>query len=82
MNFEQLLKRAKNKDPEAKEQMFRPLLIHQEMISGRFSEDLYQELSLTFLFCIDSFKIEKALRLIKDNENRQKKSKNKGMESF
>ena len=85
MNFEQLLKRAKNKDPEAKEQlyeMFRPLLIHQAMISGRFSEDLYQELSLTFLFCIDSFKIEKALRLIKDNENRQKKSKNKGMESF
>ena len=82
MNFEQLLKRAKNKDPEAKEQlyeMFRPLLIHQAMISGRFSEDLYQELSLTFLFCIDSFKIEKALRLIKDNENRQKKSKNKGL---
>ena len=85
MNFEQLLKRAKNKDPEAKEllyEMFRPLLIHQAMISGRFSEDLYQELSLTFLFCLDSFKIEKALRLIKDNENRQKKSKNKGMESF
>ena len=81
MNFEQLLKRAKNKDPEAKEQlyeMFRPLLIHQAMISGRFSEDLYQELSLPFLFCIDSFKIEKALRLIKDKE----KSKNKGRESF
>ena len=41
MNFEQLLKRAKNKDPEAKEllyEMFRPLLIHQAMISGRFSD--------------------------------------------
>ncbi len=73
MNFEQLLKRAKNKEPEAKEllyEMFRPLLIHQAMISGRFSEDLYQELCVTFLLCIDSFKIEKAIRFNK----RQRKS--------
>lgn len=81
MDFERLLREAKLQKPEAKEmlyEMFKPLLISRAMISGKFSKDLYQELCLTFLFCIDSFKIEKALCLIKDKE----KSKNKGRESF
>lgn len=72
MDFERLLREAKIQKPEAQEmlyEMFKPLLISRAMISGKFSEDLYQELCLTFLCCIDSFNIEKAKRLIAEKNN-------------
>ena len=58
MNFECLLFEAKYGNKDAKEKiiyMYRPLLIKIAMIDGTFDEDLYQELSLTLLKCIDKF---------------------------
>ena len=47
MNFEEVLYRAQTGDKEAVLQileMFRPLLIKNSLVNGRFDEDLYQEL--------------------------------------
>ena len=52
MNFEEVLFRAKMGDHVATEQiveMFRPLLIKNSFINGRFDEDLYQELRIEVL---------------------------------
>ena len=60
MEFKELLIMAKAGDREAKEKLFlmyRPLLLRLSILEGRFSEDLYQELSLTFLNCIDKYRI-------------------------
>lgn len=60
MEFEELLTRAKMGDREAREELFlmyRPLLISRSWIKGSFSEDLYQELSKTFVSCMDGFLI-------------------------
>jgi len=38
--------------------MYRPLLISRSMVEGRFCEDLYQELSATFLHCINKFHLD------------------------
>lgn len=65
METEELLCLAKMGDERAKEELFlryRPLIISRSMIDGRFCEDLYQELSLTFLCCIQGFCLEKAVR--------------------
>lgn len=62
MEFEQLLMEAQRGNAEAKESLFlmyRPLLFKLAMIEGRFCEDLYQELSKTFLVCIEKFDVEK-----------------------
>lgn len=62
MNFEWLLRQAKNGDKAAQEEifrMYRPLLIKNSMDNNVFDEDLYQELSATLLNCINKFQIQK-----------------------
>ena len=59
MNFEEVLYRAQTGDKEAVLQileMFRPLLIKNSLVTGRFDEDLYQELRLEVLKCIRGFR--------------------------
>ena len=58
MNFEEVLFRAKMGDHVSTEQiveMFRPLLIKNSLINGRFDEDLYQELRIEVLKCIRNY---------------------------
>ena len=58
MNFEEVLFRAKMGDHVATEpivEMFRPLLIKNSLINGRFDEDLYQELRIEVLKCIRNY---------------------------
>ncbi len=60
MNFRDLLLLAKNGDTVAVTElliMYRPLLLKEAIIDGVLDEDLYQELCLTFLYCIDRFRI-------------------------
>lgn len=59
MEFEELLFRAKYGEKEAVEQileMYRPMLIKNSLIKGRFDEDLYQELVVEILKSIKYFK--------------------------
>ena len=60
MNFKELLLSAK-KGREAAIvsilEMYKPLLIKNSIINGRFDEDLYQELCVTLLSCIHSFQL-------------------------
>ena len=58
MNFEEVLFRAQMGDQEAILQileMFRPILIKNSLINGRFDEDLYQELRIEVLKCIRTY---------------------------
>lgn len=60
MNFRNLLLRAITGDMEAVTElliMYQPLLLKEAIIDGVFDEDLYQELCLTFLHCIERFRI-------------------------
>lgn len=60
MNFEVMLKMAQEGDQKAQKkifQMYRPLLLKNSMDINVFDEDLYQELSLVLLKCIQKFKI-------------------------
>lgn len=60
MNFKELLLRAKAGNTEAATElllMYQPLLLKEAIIDGIFDEDLYQELCLTFLYCIERFRI-------------------------
>lgn len=60
MNFKDLLLSAK-KGREAAIvsilEMYKPLLIKNSIINGRFDEDLYQELCVSLLSCIHSFQM-------------------------
>ena len=60
MNFKELLLSAK-KGREAAIvsilEMYKPLLIKNSIINGRFDEDLYQELCVSILSCIHSFQM-------------------------
>ncbi len=59
MNFDELLFRAKEGDMEAKAEifeMYRPLLIKNALVNGRFDEDLYQELAIELMKCIRYFR--------------------------
>ena len=59
MSFDELLFRAKAGDMEAKTEifaMYRPLLIKNALVNGRFDEDLYQELTAELLKCIRYFR--------------------------
>lgn len=70
MRFEELLEAAKAGDTEAKEKLFlmyRGLLISRAKVDGKFSEDLFQELSKTFLVCIDRFDVEKMKKRLKSD---------------
>ena len=60
MEFENLLKEAKQGDLKAQEEiirMYKPLLIKSSMERNVFDEDLFQELSITLLNCIMKFRI-------------------------
>lgn len=60
MSFECLLKRAQSGDKNAQEEiffMYRPLLLRNSMDINIFDEDLYQELSMILLNCIQKFQI-------------------------
>ena len=64
MDFEKLLMYAKQGDNSSQEELFTmylPLIISQSMVDGCFSEDLFQELSKTFLVCIQNFDFDKVL---------------------
>lgn len=60
MNFVDLLRRAKNNDQDAMEQllnMYQPLLMKEAIVDGILDEDLYQELRIVFVHCIRQFRI-------------------------
>lgn len=38
-------------------EMYKPLLVKNTIINGRFDEDLYQELCIIFLKCITQFRM-------------------------
>lgn len=60
MNFKELLSRAKDDDPQAKETLlerYKALLVKEAVLDGMFDEDLYQELCVTLLECIHKFRI-------------------------
>lgn len=60
MNFKKLLMQAKCGNEIASTQlldMYRPLLLKESILDNKLDEDLYQELCITFLHCIDKFNI-------------------------
>ena len=60
MNFKDMLLRAKGGDVSAAAQllhMYQPLLIKQAIVNGILDEDLYQELCITLLRCIERFRV-------------------------
>ena len=68
MEFNQLLEKAQAGCNSAREELFlmyRPLVISRSMVEGYFSEDLYQELSIIFLHCIDQFQIDEIEKRLK-----------------
>ena len=59
MNFERLLLKAKEGNADAVLkilEIYKPLLIKNAIVNGRFDEDLYQELIVEFLRCIRFFR--------------------------
>ena len=60
MNFERLLLKAKEGNADAVLkilEIYKPLLIKNAIVNGRFDEDLYQELCLQLFLCIRKFRI-------------------------
>ena len=60
MNFKQLMERAKAGDSAAVTEllmMYRPLLLKEAILYSNLDEDLYQELCLVFLRCIEKFRL-------------------------
>lgn len=60
MNFKELMLRAKESERAAVSEilaMYRPLLLKESIIDGIYDEDLYQELCLTLLKCIQKFRV-------------------------
>lgn len=58
--FKDLLSKAKAGNTDAVTELlilYRPLLLKNSILDNRLDEDLYQELCLTFLRCIEKFKI-------------------------
>ena len=65
MNFERLLLKAKEGNADAVLkilEIYKPLLIKNAIVNGRFDEDLYQELVSTLLQCIQRFQIVSYLK--------------------
>ena len=59
MNFKELLCEAKTGNSQAIEMMldhYKPLLLKESIVDGVFNEDLYQELCITFLRCVRTFR--------------------------
>ncbi len=60
MIFTELLIRAKAGDRQAQQgiaELYKPLLVKEAMTGGQFDEDLYQELCLLLLVCIQKFQV-------------------------
>lgn len=60
MNFEELLLQARAGDEHAVTgilELYKPLLIKASVLDGSFDEDLYQELCIVLLKCINQFRI-------------------------
>ena len=60
MNFERLLLKAKEGNADAVLkilEIYKPLLIKNAIVNGRFDEDLYQELVSILFQCIQRFQI-------------------------
>ena len=60
MNFKEMLLQAKaGREPAVRDllEMYKPLLVKYAIINGRFDEDLYQELCIILLKCIDRFRM-------------------------
>lgn len=60
MNFKELLLLAKGSEKFAVKAlmgMYKPLLMKESIVDGVFDEDLYQELQITFLRCVEKIKI-------------------------
>ena len=60
MSFERLLLQAQEGNADAVLEIleiYKPLLIKNAIVNGRFDEDLYQELVSTLLQCIQRFQI-------------------------
>lgn len=60
MNFKELLLRAKAKDNTAIEmllEMYKPMLVKNAILNGRFDEDLYQELCITLIKSVSLFRL-------------------------
>lgn len=60
MIFTELMLRAKENEKAAISEiltMYRPLLLKESIIDGIYDEDLYQELCLTLLSCIQKFRV-------------------------
>ena len=60
MEFMELIIRAKRGENSAQEQLlelYKPLLSKEAIVDGVFDEDLYQELCLRFIRCIDKFEM-------------------------
>lgn len=58
MNFKELLLQAKFGDRTATTELlmlYQPLLLKESIIGGILDEDLYQELCIVFMRCIDRF---------------------------
>ena len=59
VEFEEILIRAKQGEQTAIQQIietYRPMLIHNSLINGRYDEDLYQELVAEVMKCIFYFR--------------------------
>lgn len=60
MNFDEMLIAAKAGNKQAITSimdMYQPLLIKESIVDGSYDEDLYQELCITLLKCINQFRI-------------------------
>ena len=60
MSFKELLIRGKLDDKQAMSEllsMYQPLLMKEAIVEGVFDEDLYQELCIVFLKCVERFRV-------------------------
>ena len=60
LNFKELMLRAQAGDQRALEKLlslYQPLLMKESVVNGLFDEDVYQELCVTLLTCIQRFRI-------------------------
>ena len=60
MRFDEMLISAKAGNKQAVTfilDMYQPLLIKESIVDGSYDEDLYQELCITLLKCINQFRI-------------------------
>lgn len=60
MNFEAMLRLAGAGDQRATVtllELYKPLLGRASIVNGKYDEDLYQELCMTFLRCVRLFRI-------------------------